>query len=72
MQKTWWSPVVGFDLGCARVKWMLFMPFLVLPSFSFNFYSIFVLNSQAVGMAIARPYGFQIDFVRIPISLSTA
>ena len=26
------------------------------------------INSHAVGMAVARPYGFEIDFVRNPIS----
>ena len=29
-------------------------------------------NSHAGGMAVARPYGFEIDFVRNPISLSAA
>ena len=29
-------------------------------------------NSQAGGMAVARPYGFEIDFVRNPISGSAA
>ena len=30
------------------------------------------LKSHAVGMAVARPYGFEIDFVRNPISESAA
>ena len=29
-------------------------------------------NSHAVGMAVARPLGFEIDFVRNPISGSAA
>ena len=29
-------------------------------------------NPQAVGMAVARPYGFEIDFVRNPISGSAS
>ena len=35
----------------------------------FRFY---ILNSHAGGMAVARPYGFEIDFVRNPISGSAA
>ena len=31
-----------------------------------------VLNSHAVGMAVARPFGFEIDFSRKPISGSAA
>ena len=31
-----------------------------------------LLNSHAVGMAVARPLGFEIDFVRNPISGSPA
>ena len=30
------------------------------------------VNSHAVGMAVARSYGFKIDFVRNPISGSAA
>ena len=30
------------------------------------------INSHAGGMAVARPYGFEIDFVRNPISGSAA
>ena len=30
------------------------------------------LNSHAVGMAVTRPHGFEIDFVRNPISGSAA
>ena len=29
-------------------------------------------KSQAGGMAVARPYGFEIDFLRNPISVSAA
>ena len=32
----------------------------------------FMLNSHAGGMAVAQPYGFEIDFVRNPISGSAA
>ena len=31
-----------------------------------------VINSQAGGMAVAQPYGFEIDFVRDPFSGSAA
>ena len=31
-----------------------------------------MINSNAVGMGDARPYGFEIDFVREPFSGSTA
>ena len=31
-----------------------------------------IFNSHAVGMAVARPFGFEIDFVRNPISESAA
>ena len=31
-----------------------------------------VINSHAVGMAVAHPYGFEIDLVRKPISGSAA
>ena len=31
-----------------------------------------LFNSHAVGMAVARPYGFEIDFVRDPISGSVS
>ena len=40
-----------------------------ISNFQFMF---FFLNSQAGGMAVARPYGFEIDFVSNPISGSAA
>ena len=33
---------------------------------------MFSFNSHAIGMAVARPYGFEVDFVRRPISGSAA
>ena len=41
-------------------------------SFRMSLTSTSGLNSHAVGMAVARPLGFEIDFVRNPISGSAA
>ena len=37
-----------------------------------NIESYFSSNSHAIGMAVARPYGIEIDYLRNPISKSVA
>ena len=36
--------------------------------FTLNWEFVIIINSHAVGMGVARPYGFEIDFVSSPLS----
>ena len=46
--------------------------FLVVIKDKTNIESYFSTDSHAIGMAVARPYGFKIDNLRNPISKSVA
>ena len=44
----------------------------MIVGYLFKMFKKFQFNSYAGDMAVARPYGFEIDFVRNPISESAA
>ena len=46
--------------------------FLVVIKDKTNIENYFSTNSHAIGMAVARPYGIEIDYMRNSISKSVA
>ena len=59
-----WNPL-------CRAGGLLLSSFLFQPGLIFYQLSYDVLKSNAVGIAVVRSYGFEIDFVRKPLSLGT-